>query len=563
MVFLALRADRNASSRPSTKTEENNETSAKEEEEEGPSPRSQTGIWDIKAAILIGVLLTGVGANILTQVIRSEPVSLNRPLLAAGILAFLILCSYLLYRLETAVGRESGSQALIADGLHAKSDMLVSTLVLFILVGDSLGWKLDRPAATLIGVLILIDALRTLRTGFRDYFATRRGEIPAGTLRIENTIARFVETVSPRVKEYFWRGVTELPGLRVPPEEAARRLRLYFFPALACILLVLYLHSGFYVVGVSEEAIVERFGRPLQTEEPIQPGLHYHLPWPVEQVQIVDTRQLRRMILGYKASPESQSRQFILWVNAHYAQEDHLLTGENSMIDVAANVHYHVSSLFDYLYSSQEPDAILENIGQRVLRDALGKREFFRSMTSGRDTLENDILSAMQTEADTRRLGLEVVSVCFRDIHPPMTVARAFEDVVSAQEDKAALIEEATGYRRETLPRARGEAASEISLAKAKKQELILMSEGEAASFIAQQKVYRRYSSLTKQRLLLETFEEALPPIEKYVVPPTKYGRKPVFLFRLPGVNEIPPAAAQEEYTQEEEAPWVEDLSGQ
>ncbi len=561
MVFFAQRADRNSAE--SSTPQDLNKPNATEENDNNPGDTPRSGIWDIKAAIVIGILLAAVGVNILTQVVRWEPVTLNRPLLAACILAFLILCSYLVHRLETTVGRECGSQALIADGLHAKSDMLVSTLVFLILIGDPLGWKLDRPGAALIGILILIDAFRTLRTGFRDYFANRRGESPAGILRIEDTIASFVEAAYPRIRECFWRGVTQVPGLRGTTEAAQRRLRVVLLPALIFLALILYLRSGIYVVGVSEEAIIERFGKPLNIEEPLQPGIHYHLPWPIEQVRIEDTRQLRRMILGYRASSQSPDRQFLLWVNAHYAQEDHLLTGENSMIDVAANVHYRISDLFDYLYSSQEPDGILESIGQRALRKVLGEEEFFWSMTSGRDTLERDILSMMQTAADKRRLGIEVVSVCFRDMHPPITVARAFEDVVSAQEDKETLIEEARGYREETLPQARGQAATQISLAKAKKMELILMSEGEAASFVAQQEVYDRYPSLTQQRLLLETFEGALPPIEKYVVPHKKHGRKPVFMFRLPGTNEIPPIPAQPQYTHEEEAPWVENLSEQ
>ncbi|MFH1741890.1 MAG: FtsH protease activity modulator HflK [bacterium] len=529
LVYCALRADRRRAERQEA-------GSAEVSAENNKIRVFWDGRWDAKAAIAIGLVLTVVAANIFIKVFRSEPMPLNRPILAACVMAFLILCSDLLHRLETSVGKQCNSMALLADGRHARSDMLVSTLVLLILVGDRIGLRLDRPAAGIISVLILIDAIRTLRSGARNYIAIRRGEVVEGKPPIEDTVAQFVERTIPKIVHRFWAVVTSCPGLGGTQNEARQRLGLLLplFAVLAAS--VIYIGSGFYIVPIGNQAMVERFGKPMDPDRPVGPGLHYHFPSPIEKVIVADTSRLRRMVLGYISS-EKNSLGFILWTNRHYLEEMHFLTGENSVVDIAGNVHYRVTNLFDYLYSARDPDTILEQAGHRALREILGQEEFFGAITGRRDVLELELQRRMQAESDARGLGLKMVAVRFRDMHPPAEVAPDFEDVVSAQEDYERFIEEGRGYQAYHIPTTRGEAYRMVSRASAERNEKIYMSEGESASFIAQQEVYQRYASITRRRLLLETFEQALPPIKKYVVQSKDVDSKPTFFFGVSRVD--------------------------
>jgi cation diffusion facilitator family transporter len=69
------------------------------------------------------------------------------------------------YRIK--VGREIGSAALVADGLHARTDGFTSLSVLLGAGGVALGWKWADPA---IGLFITVAILVVLRDAAREVY---------------------------------------------------------------------------------------------------------------------------------------------------------------------------------------------------------------------------------------------------------------------------------------------------------------------------------------------------------------------------------------------------------
>ncbi|GAB4335519.1 MAG: hypothetical protein Kow0099_08020 [Candidatus Abyssubacteria bacterium] len=525
LVLLAVRVDRRQNSQSAGGKEE-------QENAHRSKPRLfRPGDWENKVAMGIGCLLLLVAFNIFGKVSQPNPIPVRYPLAAGAFVAVLAAISYLLYRFEISVGTDTKSAALVADGHHAKTDMLASVLVVSALVATKIGIGIDRVAAAVIGLLILLNALHVLTQSVRAYFATAKGKEFEHEIIYEDIVFLLLYRTFTKLEAGFWERVGRVPGFKHSPERLKKRFGLAAGCAVVLAGICAYALSGVYVLQPGEQAIVERFGRPLHRLSPVGPGLHWHLPWPVDQVKKAHVADLRRLTVGYQAG---NRQDFILWTNIHYVREYSVITGEGPFLDVAMNIHYRIENLFEYLYSSATPDEIVKTLGYQTLRKTFGTRQFFPSITTDRDVLENLMREELQRSVDEMSLGVTITNVCLRDLHPPAQVAAAFEEVVSAQEDFETFIEQANGYRKDLLPVARGSAATILSEAAAYRHAIVAQSAGKAKSFTLQESAYRAFPEMTEFRLVLETFEEALADVPKYIVRTTRDDRRPDLWLSVP-----------------------------
>jgi cation diffusion facilitator family transporter len=117
---------------------------------------------------------------------------------AAGLIGFLGNELVALYRI--GVGRRIGSAALVADGLHARTDGFTSLAVVLGAAGVWLGFPLADP---IVGLLITAAILVVLRTAARDVFA------------------RLLDGVDPQLVDTAEMALVAEPGVR-----GVRRLRM-------------------------------------------------------------------------------------------------------------------------------------------------------------------------------------------------------------------------------------------------------------------------------------------------------------------------------------------------
>jgi len=468
-------------------------------------------------AISIGVFLLFVSYEIFSKVIRPEPIIVRHPMPTAGIVAVLAFFSYLLYIYEVHVGEKSRSPGLIADGYHSKIDMYGSILVVTALVLDPLGIRIDRVVAAIIGLIIFVHAIDVLVMSIRSFLG-KAAEAYEG-LHERDWLVHFVRDLLPSAGEYVLRFLGKIFKQNMEDERTRARFARQVKLALCLLIVVLYAGSGFYVVGPHQEAVLERFGKPINWGKPIGPGLHYHIPYPVDRARIVDTHRIRRLALGFKTAEDVP---IILWTNIHYAEERPFLTGENSFLDFNLNLQYKVKDIFGYLYSASDVEGLLENITCSVLTDVFSKEKFFHAITEERRKLEQLIQGKIQDYCDKLGLGIEIVFAGFRDMHPPTEVAPAFEDVISAQEDYERAINEAMGYKNDILPRARGKAAQMLAEAESYKEQKVKGSTGEAERFKLILGAYRQAPEITALRMYIEAMETGLETPYKFIVFPAK-----------------------------------------
>ncbi len=276
------------------------------------------------------------------------------------------------------------------------------------------------------------------------------------------------------------------------------------------ILLFLWLISGFYQVQPSEQGIVLRLGKYIETTDA---GLHYHLPYPFERVYIVDVSKERSINLGVN---EGSFRE----VSSNELTESHMLTGDENIVDINLTVVWNIKDAKDYLFKTRTPDSTVKVAAQSVLREIIGQSKMEDVITGDRNKIENDTKKELQALLDNFKTGVNVVRVKLQKADPPKQVVDAFNEVQRAKTDAERFKNEAEAYANEVLPKAEGEAIKRKQEAEAYKQAVISKAEGEAQRFTSVYNAYKTGKLVTSKRLYLETMEDVLKRSKKVIMEP-------------------------------------------
>ncbi len=511
MVFFALIMDRKETSNTS--------------DEDKKVRIMRRSSWETRACALIGVALVAVAAGVFRKVITGTALDAIRyPLVASLIVLFLIMLSYIRFRFEESVGKETGSPALVADAYHSKVDIYSLSLVLVSLLSELIRLRIDRWIAGIIATMILAIALRTLYNAF-NMMLKRSNETTPDKRSVEDVAIMltvgYIFTGKNRLISKFEKHF----GLDNP--DRVRILRRRTMQAGIGIIVIVWLSTGIYVVNFNEMAVVERFGKPVNLEQPVGPGIHFDWPAPVSRIRRVNNQSVRWMRLGYKTQERSD---IILWTKPHYLQEYSILTGDGTIVELAANLHYSVKNPAAFLYSAVDPETKLEMISYDVLCRLAGRQSLFDVLAYNRRTFEQQAVESIQEKVDEADLGFQIIQICFLDVHPPMEVAPAFEDVVSAQEDMQTFVQEAVGYHKEVIPLAAGDAYTKIQQAESYRGLTVNKASGRAHAFTATTSAITKYRDINMLRIRLDALDAWLPGRKLWIIDP-RISDEPLDLF--------------------------------
>jgi membrane protease subunit HflK len=279
------------------------------------------------------------------------------------------------------------------------------------------------------------------------------------------------------------------------------------------ILLLIWLLSGIYLVRPGEQGVVRRFGRVVRITEP---GPHYRLPSPIEKVDKPKVEQVRRIEIGFETiSPGPPARY------RFHEEESLMLTADEQIIDAQIIVQYKVSDAAAYLFNVRNLEGsqgTIKDAAEVALRQVVGQRPIDDVLIDEKLQVEIDIRALLQEIVDGYESGIRIIEVKLQTVQPPKEVAPAFSEVVSAKEDKDKLVQEAEGYKEDILPKARGEAKRIELEAEAYKEEKIKRAKGDVAKFEAVLAEYEKAKDVTRTRLYLETMEQVLPGVKKFII---------------------------------------------
>lgn len=265
--------------------------------------------------------------------------------------------------------------------------------------------------------------------------------------------------------------------------------------------------SGFYTVDEGTRGVVTRFGAYVDTT---QPGLNWHIPVPVEQVQIINVAQQRFIEVGYR----SGGRQGL----GSVPKEALMLTKDENIIDVRLAVQYQVKDAKAYAFNVFNPADTLKQVTESVERGVIGNNNMDFVLTEGRSEIVSQIKYEIQAVMDTYDAGMLITSVNLQDAQPPEQVQGAFEDAIKAREDKQRLINEAEAYSNDVVPKARGAASRMVQEAEAYKERSIAKANGEVSRFSKLLSEYKKAPEVTRQRIYLEAMEDVLANTETVMV---------------------------------------------
>lgn len=292
---------------------------------------------------------------------------------------------------------------------------------------------------------------------------------------------------------------------------------------LVMILLLLWLASGFYQVSPSEQGVVLRFGKYVDTTDA---GLHYHLPYPIEEVIKVNVTQERSINLGVAETTSSSNRYYNnnSSVTLNSFTESHMLTGDENIVDINLTVVWKIKDAKDYLFNVRSPDVTVRVAAQSVLREIVGQSEMQPIITGDRGKVEEETKEELQKVLDDFGSGIVIVRVKLQKADPPKQVVDAFNEVQRAKADMERYKNEAEAYRNEVLPKAKGEAVKRLQEAEAYKRAVIDKAKGDAERFNLIYNAYKQGKKVTAKRLYLETMEDVLSKSDTVIIDPSAKG---------------------------------------
>lgn len=277
--------------------------------------------------------------------------------------------------------------------------------------------------------------------------------------------------------------------------------------AVMIVLIVLILigiaTTSFFVVDQTEESVVLRLGRYHRTAAP---GLHYKLPFGIEQSYNVPTQIVQNMQFGFRVEQAGVNTVFS---SADFPEESVMLTGDLNIVDVEWIIQYRIENPTDWLFNVENRERTIRDISQSIVNRLVGDRAIVDVLGSERPAIEVLAQDEMNEVFDSYGLGVNVTAVRLQNIVPPVgRVQDAFEDVNRAIQDMNRLINEGREQYNSEIPRARGEAEQIVQIARGYAAERVNRARGDASRFNQVLAEYNRDPATTRTRLYYEMVED-------------------------------------------------------
>lgn len=279
--------------------------------------------------------------------------------------------------------------------------------------------------------------------------------------------------------------------------------------AVAGLIFFIWLATGFYIVDQGKRGVVLRFGKLVETT---MPGPRWHIPYPVESVDVVNLEQVRTVEVGYRGHGEGGAGR------SREVHEALMLTDDENIIDLQFAVQYNLKSPEDALFNNRSNEEGVRGIAETAIREVVGKSRMDFVLYEGRTEVAQRVKVLMQEVLDRYQSGINVVSVTMQNAQPPEQVQAAFDDAVKAGQDLERQKNEGQAYANDVIPKARGHAARLMEEANGYKQRVINEAQGNASRFSQVLAQYEKAPEVTRSRLYIESQEQILSNTSKVLV---------------------------------------------
>ena len=273
---------------------------------------------------------------------------------------------------------------------------------------------------------------------------------------------------------------------------------------IVAIVVLIWVGSGFYIVDASQRGVVLRFGKLIETT---QPGPRWHLPFPIETVEIVNLSQVRTVEVGYRDNVKNKM-----------LKESLMLTDDENIIDIQFAVQYFLKDPGDYLFNNRMPDENVRQAAETAIREVVGKSKMDYVLYEGREQVAASATKLIQEILDRYKSGILISKLTMQNAQPPEQVQAAFDDAVKAGQDRERQKNEGQAYANDVIPRASGTAARLIQESQGYKQSVIANAEGDVSRFKQILVEYEKAPAVTRERMYLDMMQQVMGNVSKVMV---------------------------------------------
>jgi membrane protease subunit HflK len=271
--------------------------------------------------------------------------------------------------------------------------------------------------------------------------------------------------------------------------------------------------SGFFRVDPDELGVVLRFGKYVRE---VQPGLNYHLPYPIETALTPQALRVNKIDIGMRVPADLRRGTTIRRV----PEESLMLTGDENIVDVDFSVLWKIkpNGVGDYLFNIQQPEGTVKAVAESAMREVVGRSNIQPILTGARQNIETGVQDLMQSVLDKYGAGIQITQVQLQKVDPPSQVIDAFRDVQAARADLERSQNEAQTYANKVVPEARGRAAQITQNAEAYREQMVAEAKGATSRFLQVYDEYKKAPDVTRQRMYLETMERLFGGTDKIIM---------------------------------------------
>jgi membrane protease subunit HflK len=266
-------------------------------------------------------------------------------------------------------------------------------------------------------------------------------------------------------------------------------------------------------VNPDELGVVMRFGQFIRQEPP---GLHFRLPYPIEEVRLPKVTRQNIIEVGMRTGTGT-GRGYAGGIR-DVPEESLMLTGDENIVDVDFVVYWRIRDAAEYLFNIQNPEVTVKEVAESAMREIVGQSNIQPILTEARQKTEAAVQKLMQDTLDSYGAGIRIDQVQLQKVDPPTPVIDAFRDVQAARADKERLQNEAYTYANRIVPEARGEGERTLQGAEGYKQQTVQEASGQAARFLKIYDEYAKAPEVTRRRMFLETMERVLGGTDKIIL---------------------------------------------
>lgn len=456
--------------------------------------------------------------------------------LAMALFGMFALILFLLGKYASGLARIEGHRLLRPAASHVLLGAYLSFWCTVSIAATELGFpKVDLYSARILIAVLAVTSLELLLNLLLEIYRPRVKGRSARILYESRLIGLLAQpeglvTTAAQALDYQF-------GFKVSETWFYRFIEKAFAWLLLLQLTLLFASTTFVIIEPREQALLERFGRPVASRPILEPGLHFKWPWPIDRVHRHVTREVQEFVIGVVPDPELEHERTLLWTKAHNKEEFNMIVATSlagstqpevgrerdqsvpvNLLTVSIPVQFRVTNLVHWATRHAKPRSILEQIASREVVRYLVNVDLEHLMGRGRLEAADVLKGRVQRAAAQAELGAEIVFLGLQDIHPPIKVAKEFEAVIGARQEAETNILAAREYSASVVPAARAAATNQLTRAQSDRANRYATVMAEAALFTNQNAAYMTAPLAYAQRAYLETVTRSIASSRKYIL---------------------------------------------